>query len=459
MFLVSAVKRTAIVANIDTGVTTILVGFAFDSANCIAGMRNHQLYSVSVRETSALYPSTFENLPTHYNLNKQFARPLPLSDITADLNLKIRSRMETYFDRISDLDLTGINQLVSFRGVVLDSVSCTMAQSVGVRSTIADESGKSIIFFRFGGIPLHVGKFMYCRLAKVYTDAVDRHIELSCNAKTYVASNILLIHAPIALQNFYANNDMRHIATHCNRSTATALEETTMRALMMKLDVMQEQDIKEKQDKKALEPSDGIAAAASSSSSNASASGYAVYDAYSIAPEEVVRPHVAHGYVALQVKRFDNPVLFYNACTQAMTTGKLSTRSCNKAVVSIQGDLVDHKSGRAEDQRVHPRPTCTQRFMFNVVFEEPVQGDVKETNNRENDRQVTPYPNEFVYTASDEFGAQFIGCTAVEYAKLSPSTMDDIRQQVMKPATYAVTINRNGKILQMQMTETANNDD
>lgn len=463
--LPSVTKRLAIGVNIDTGDRLLLVGFSQDMCATIKRMRPKEMYVVKATEKPVgQYPSTFIDLKTHYYLNTTKVSLLPASTLSASKLSAHMASFETFFDRISELVLNAGPTRVSFRGVVIKSTKCVMPKGSGARSIIADESGQCIAFCQFNGTVKEVGSLMYCRLAQVYTDRNDHHIELSCVSTTFLVSDVKLINAPPMLQSFHRTNDMAQIEQQHNRSSLDDLEETTMAAMTKKIEDRYDIDAKMSAEKLKLSPSSSAAAASSSSSSSAAAasssssiasssssSSDSAYSPYSSTTTdgadestENEAKYTESGYVTLTLKRIIAvPSPYYNACVHESSTSWGNT-TCNKSVIKLASgqDWMDHKD-RPAGTNVHRSQSCLQRYMFTAVFEDDTDSAQCTTSNTK----------EYPFKVFNEFGAIMLGMAAPEFAMLSTNRQAEIQDSLKEPAVYVVTISRHGIIENMQITQ------
>lgn len=460
-FLFSPVpKKLAIAINIDSGDLLLVIAFGQEVSAILQAMKPAGLYVIkAIEKPIGMYPSTFIELKTHFHLSKTKVSPLPASSLNATKLSKFMASFETHFMRISELVLDAGNTRVSFRGIVIKSCACKMPKGEAVRSFIVDESGQCIAFCQFNGKVMNIGSLVYCRLAQVYTDKNDHHIELSCVSVTYVASNLRLIDAPSELQSFYRVNDMTKMLAHHNRSSPEELEETTMIAMINKLESRYAIDAKTQEISQPLPSSSSAApssscAAASSSSSSSSTScvAYSPMDVVGINAHGIEHKHMMSGYVTLKLKRIiAGASLYYNACVhKSMSSWGEST--CNKSVVRlIPGeDWMDHKD-RAAGEHVHRSQSCLQRYMFTAVFEE----EEEEANNVVVLSGTKAHINEYQYKVFDEFGTLLLGVDAPDFALLSNKLQVEVQNHLKNPAVYVVTISRNGVIENMQTTQCA----
>lgn len=427
----TVVKKLAIARNIDSGDLLLLVAFGQDTAAILQRMKPAELFVVSATEKPVgKFPSTFIELKTHFYLGKTKVTMLPLSSLAPDKLSRWMASLESYFDRISELVLDGGAARVSFRGIVIKSTECMMPTGKAVRSIIADESGTCVSLRQFNGKIMRPGTLTYCRYAQVFKDRNDHHVEATCVSATYIASNLRLITAPQELQDFYRDNDMTDVENHHNRSSCEDLQETTIAAMVLALEVMYDLDAKAKVTQDASAP------ASSSSSSDM------IIDPESIQhdEEDITNQHVKTGLVTLKLARImSGAMMYYNACTNQSLTNR-GESTCNKAVsILVPGeDWLDHKD-RPAGKVVHKSKTCTQRFVFTAVFEEEIDGESKE----------------YSYKVFDEFGTTLMQMEASEWATLSTDMQDQTKVNLANAAVYVVTINRNGVIENMQTTENA----
>lgn len=418
-------------------------------------MAVNQLYLVKALEKPVgQYPSTFIELTSHFYLGRTRVTNVNTNTLTAIAFKQHVAMFESLFNRISELVLATSGDLVSFRGIVIQSEECTLGKSKAVRTIVVDESGQCIAFCQFNGAVMEIDTLMYCRLAQVYTDQTDHHIELSCVGATYIASDLKLIDAPPALQSFHRTNDMANMIQYHNRSTSDDLEETTMSAMIIKLEEKYAIDEKTRSAVKAASASSAAGAAAaaastSSSSSTASSSHSPMNSASRAGAKDHALKYTMSGYVLLKAKRFNSgPTLYYNACVQQSKTS-WGDSTCNKGVVKLVPGQpwMDHKD-RPAGVNVHRSASCTQRYMFTVVFEEEVTSQHLVCNDN-----AASMDNEYPYRVFDEFGTALMGLVAPDFALLPNERQEDAQKSLENAAMYVVTISRNGVIENMQLTK------